>query len=144
MEICVCHAKLFPLVYIRGSLHHMKTGCQHFCRSLSVCRIVISKSGNASWLIMISQEKTVPCFSLKFLLPFDHRLFESLKVISVSGPFTKLRMRGSIFNMFKLEHHIQLTTVFPGIFLCLFNGNTRSFPNCHDIIFGQYLTVHFL
>ena len=144
MEICVCHAKLFPLVYIRGTLHHMKTGCKHFCRSLSVCRIVISKSGNASWLVMISQEKAVPCFSLKLFLPFDHRLFESLKIISVSGPFAKLRMLGSIFYMFKLEHHIQLATIFPGIFLCLFNGNARSFPNCHDIIFRQYFPVHFL
>ena len=30
VERNVLHAKLIALVYIRGTLHHMKAGCQHF------------------------------------------------------------------------------------------------------------------
>ena len=30
VERNIFHAKLIALVYIRGTLHHMKAGCQHF------------------------------------------------------------------------------------------------------------------
>ena len=38
VERNILHAKLIALVYIRGTLHHMKAGCQHFGTDYAIFR----------------------------------------------------------------------------------------------------------
>ena len=133
-KISIGHSKLFSLINIRSSLHHMKAGCQHLGWSFPVCRIIISKSGNTSWLVMISQKQTVPCFPGKLFLPFDHNLFKFLEIVFLGSPFTMVW--SLILYMLKLKHHVQLISVLTCIFLCLFDSHTGGFSNCHHIVSG--------
>ena len=91
---------------------------------------------------MISKKQAVPCFALKFFLPFDHDALELFEIIFLSCPLSVIT--ASIIHMLKLKYHIQFFSGFSRIFLCLFDSNSWSFTNCHDIISGKYFSVHFL
>ena len=46
--------------------------------------------------------------------------------------------------MLKLEYHVQFMGILAGIQLCLFRRYAGCLAYGHDIVFGQYLFVHFL
>ena len=71
---------------------------------------------------MISKKQAVPCFALKFFLPFDHDALELFEIIFLSCPLSVIT--ASIIHMLKLKYHIQFFSGFSRIFLCLFDGNS--------------------
>ena len=74
-KINIGHPKLFPLINIRGSLHHMQTRGKHFGRYFPVLGRIVPIPRNRSGLIMIIPIKTVPRFSFQLCLPFTQHFF---------------------------------------------------------------------
>ena len=119
IKIHVCHSKLFTLIYIRSSLHHMKTGCKHLCRNFTVFSAVIPVAGNAAWLIVVGQIQAVPCFVRKSRLPLGQCCLPFRKRHFVRIPFSiTVVCILSCAGMFKLEYHIELASVCIRILLC--------------------------
>ena len=138
----VGHAKLFALIYIGRSLHHVKAGRQHLGACFTKGRGVVSKAGYAAGLVMISQKQAVPGQALQFGLPFAHDLTEALEICAAVRPFSVFSVVQS--HMLKLEHHVQFLSIRPGVLFGFFNGDAGALPYCHQIIAGQYFPVHFL
>ena len=132
VERTVCHAEFFALIYIRGSLHHMKACCQHFCRDFSVFVTVVTETGNASWLVVILPVEAVPCNVLKTFLPAGKDFFHIAKIHFSGCPFASFFVAVNI-HMLELEYHVQFFFIASCIFFCFFQSNTCAFAYCYGI-----------
>ena len=120
----VRHAKFFSLIYIRSSLHHVNTSCQHLCRYIMIFCGIIGISGYRTWLIVILPEQTVPGNILQTFLPFGQNSFHLAQIHLFIGPFV---IRISIhIHVFKLEYHIQLFFIASCVFFSFFQSHTGT------------------
>ena len=68
-EGIVRHAKLLPLINVRGSLHHVQAGRQHLCGKLPERWPVVPETGDRAGLVVIIPKQAVPSFPVQLCLP---------------------------------------------------------------------------
>ena len=142
VKVNVCHTELFALVNIRCTLEHVQAGGEHFCRNNAVFFRVVCKTGDSTRLIVVIEEKAVPCLAFQLILPFVHNMAEVSKLRFLIRPFPN---RASYeIHMLKLEYHSKLGSFIVRIFLGFFDGNAGGLTDGEQIVMGEYATVHFL
>ena len=137
----ICHTQLFTLINVRGSLHSVDHGCQHFGGFHTVF-FIISEVGYRAGKVVVIQEKAVPSLLIQRLLPFGKYFFEFHKGERRQIPFF---LPGLLIqdHVFKLEYHGELRTVRVAVKKRSFRRSGPGLSHGHQIGPLECMAAHF-